>query len=106
MCQVDLPSARMAHPEKAAHRLLCRPMYANKADAMCKDLVNAPRKAEAVQEGVASVSFLGAGGKEITVECPKVCKGHSCHIFCFWNHPRSFQKCKQESPVWDYLPFY
>ena len=75
-CQIDMPSARMVHSEKAAHRLLCRPVYASKADAMCKDLVNAPRKTEAAQEGVTYVSFLGAGGKEITVECPKVSKAH------------------------------
>ena len=72
MSSVEMPSARMIQPEKAAHRILCRPPNASKAEAMCKDLVNAPRKSEAVQEGVAMVSFLGAGGKEITVECPKV----------------------------------
>ena len=69
---VEMPSPRIIQPEKAAHRLLCRRLNASKAEAMCKDLVNAPRKSEAVQEGAAMVSFLGAGGKEITVECPKV----------------------------------
>lgn len=77
---VEMPSSRIIQPEKAAHRLICRPSQASKADAMCKDLVNAPRKQEAVQEGIATVSFLGAGGKEITVDCPKVCGDH---LFAF-----------------------
>ena len=72
LIQIELPLARAALPERAAQKMLCRPVRAGKADAMCKDLVNAPRSSLDAQEGVAMVSFLGAGGKEITVECPKV----------------------------------
>jgi len=70
--QVDLPSSIMIHPLRAAHRSLCEPVAARKQDAMCKDQVNTPRQSEPSDGGVASISFLGAGGLEITVECPKV----------------------------------
>ena len=70
---VELPSARMVTPSQSAHRAVCRPIAASKADAMCKDLVSAPRTGSAsTQEGNVTVSFLGAGGKEIAVDCPKV----------------------------------
>jgi hypothetical protein len=38
---------------------------------MCKDKVNST-KAPVRVEGSSAVSFLGAGGQEITIECPKV----------------------------------
>ena len=37
---------------------------------ICKDVVNI--KKEVKSEGVARVSFLGAGGHEIQIDCPKV----------------------------------
>lgn len=40
-------------------------------DAFCKDKVATPKTSVAV-EGTATVSFLGAGGHEIRIECPKV----------------------------------
>jgi len=70
--QVDLPSSRGLSPKLSAHRALCRPVAARQQDAMCKDQVNTPRQAKPTDGGVASVSFLGAGGLEIIVECPKV----------------------------------
>jgi hypothetical protein len=71
--QVDLPSSRMIHPQRAAHRALCKPVAARKQDAMCKDQVNTPRQSKPSDGGIASIAFLGAGGLEITVDCPKVC---------------------------------
>ena len=41
-------------------------------EAFCKDKVNTVKGPVKV-EGTAAVSFLGAGGQEITIECPKVC---------------------------------
>ncbi|KAK9839436.1 hypothetical protein WJX81_001882 [Elliptochloris bilobata] len=39
------------------------------ADAFCKDKVNIVKKVNV--EGTATVTFLGAGGQSISVECPK-----------------------------------
>lgn len=75
IAQIHTPIARTVHPEKAAHRSSHFTLSASKADAMCKDLVNAPKRAETASEGVVMVSFLGAGGKEISIECPKVESG-------------------------------
>ena len=51
------------------------------ADAFCKDKVNTTKKVSV--EGSATVTFLGAGGQSISVECPKVrtrrgSVGHGC----------------------------
>lgn len=40
------------------------------ADAFCKDKVNTVKKVNV--EGSATVTFLGAGGQSISVDCPKV----------------------------------
>jgi hypothetical protein len=40
-------------------------------EAFCKDKVNTVKEVVNV-EGTARVSFLGAGGQEITIDCPKV----------------------------------
>ncbi len=40
-------------------------------EAFCKDKVNTVKEVVKV-EGTATVSFLGAGGQEITIDCPKV----------------------------------
>ena len=40
------------------------------ADAFCKDKVNVTKKVSV--EGSATVTFLGAGGQSISVQCPKV----------------------------------
>ena len=40
------------------------------ADAFCKDKVNITKKVSV--EGSATVTFLGAGGQSVSVECPKV----------------------------------
>ena len=69
--QMDLPSSRIISPKLSAHRSLCRPIAAKNQDAMCKDQVNTPRQQVASDGGVASVSFLGANGLEISVDCPK-----------------------------------
>ena len=50
-------------------RMSCRTSAAQ--DAMCKDKVNSV-KAPVRVEGSSAVSFLGAGGQEITIQCPKV----------------------------------
>ena len=70
--QMDLPSSRIISPKISAHRSLYRPTAAKNQDAMCKDQVNTPRQQIASDGGVASVSFLGANGLEISVDCPKV----------------------------------
>ena len=44
------------------------------ADALCKDLVNERKAPQQSAEGTATVSFLGAEGKELNVECAKVGK--------------------------------
>lgn len=41
-------------------------------DATCRDLVNEPKRNGEVMEGTSTVTFLGANGKEMPVECPKV----------------------------------
>ena len=38
---------------------------------MCKDMVNT-RKERLAAEGTATVTFLGAEGQEMSIECPKV----------------------------------
>lgn len=48
------------------------------ADALCKDLVNEPKRLQQSTEGSSTVTFLGAGGKEMSVECPKV--SPKCHL--------------------------
>jgi hypothetical protein len=40
------------------------------ADAFCKDKVNTVKRVNV--EGTATVTFLGAGGQSVAVECPKV----------------------------------
>lgn len=45
---------------------------AQSADALCKNLVNSPKKPQESVDGSATVSFLGAGGKAMSVECAKV----------------------------------
>ena len=51
-------------------KLECR--AARNSDATCRDLVNEPKQMAGSQEGTASITFLGAKGKEMHVECPKV----------------------------------
>jgi len=69
--KVEMPWSRVICPKTSAHRALCRPVCARKQDAMCKDQVNTPRQVQAADGESATISFLGAEGLEITVECPK-----------------------------------
>ena len=46
-------------------------------EAFCKDKVNTVKEVVKV-EGTATVSFLGAGGQEIAIDCPKVGICHPC----------------------------
>lgn len=60
-----------AHTSSRSSRGRCRHLRtAAKQDTYCKDVVNI--KKEVKSEGVARVSFLGAGGHEIQIDCPKV----------------------------------
>ncbi len=45
-------------------------MRVHAADAFCKDKVNTVKRVNV--EGTATVTFLGAGGQSVAVECPKV----------------------------------
>lgn len=44
------------------------------ADQMCRDMVNKKRESSGDSSEAVTVSFLGAGGQEISVQCPKVCE--------------------------------
>jgi hypothetical protein len=66
------PSAAPAHSAAAPHARRA-PRAARAADKMCRDAVSTP-KTESTATGTAVVTFLGAGGKAVEVECAKV--GH------------------------------
>ena len=44
-----------------------------KQDTFCKDVVNVTKKVET--EGSSRISFMGAEGHEIQIDCPKVSPG-------------------------------
>ncbi len=58
---------------KGRSRNIASKVYAAQ-EAFGKDKVNTVKGPVKI-EGTATVSFLGAGGQEITIECPKVCAG-------------------------------
>ncbi len=63
-----------------------------KQDTFCKDVVNIRK--EVKTEGVARVSFLGAGGHEIQIDCPKVSLSYVPRFTAA--HPH----CSQEKCLW------
>lgn len=69
------PSSRVGESQRIAWLLRAQQRASVKvraADALCKDLVNEPKRQRQSVEGSSTVTFLGAGGKEMSVECPKV----------------------------------
>lgn len=69
------PAAHVNESQRASRRVQRQrkaDVKVRAADALCKDLVNEPKRLQQSAEGSSTVTFLGAGGKEMSVECPKV----------------------------------
>lgn len=84
----NLLQSGVGKPRRGRHTS-CRTFAAQ--DAFCKDKVNSS-KAPVHVEGTSTVSFLGAGGQEISIECPKV-GGQSLALKGTLHNAESAQLC-------------
>ena len=53
---------------------------------MCKDMVNTRTQRKA-SEGTATITFLGAEGQEMSVDCSKVCFQRPDGLHCIARRP-------------------
>ena len=55
---------------------------------MCKDMVNT-RTQRTASEGTATITFLGAEGQEMSVDCSKVCSVRQIRLHCIARRPQT-----------------
>ena len=84
-------STSAAAPLPRRGRGHCTSVYA--ADAMCKDMVNT-RTQRTASEGTATITFLGAEGQEMSVDCSKVCFLLLDRLHCIARRPQTSRTSK------------
>ena len=84
-------STSAAAPPSRRGRGHCTRVYA--ADAMCKDMVNT-RTQRTASEGTATITFLGAEGQEMSVNCPKVSFLLPDGLHCIARPPQTYGMSK------------